>query len=93
MDFDPGLVSERGYGAYEPLDPGLLPPLLIAHQSAAAQPSDEAHAEVRGRFRAGDAEVEAAMAEIAALASRAEGCELLEPQLAKQTGRPPRAAR
>jgi glucuronokinase len=70
MDFDRALVADRGHGAYEPLDPGLLPPVLIAHQASAAQPSHEAHAEVRGRFRAGDEEVEATMSEIAELAGR-----------------------
>lgn len=57
-------------GRYEPLDPALLPPLLIAYSAAAAQPSHQAHAAVRERFLAGDERVRAVMAEIGALADR-----------------------
>lgn len=38
MDFDRALVAERGHGAYEPLDPGLLPPVLIARQPPPPSP-------------------------------------------------------
>lgn len=71
MDFAPELVAERGHGLYEPLDPSLLPPLLIAYRATAAQPSHAAHAAVRDRFAAGDGEVVAVMGEIAELAARA----------------------
>src|SRR5262249_36185425 len=57
-------------GRYEPLDPALLPPLLIAYSGGAAQPSPQAHAAVRERFLAGDERVRAVMAEIGALADR-----------------------
>lgn len=71
MDFDPGHVAEHGYGRYEPLDPGLLPPLFLAWLPAAAQPSTLAHADVRGRHARGEPEVVAAMSEMADLARRA----------------------
>jgi galactokinase/mevalonate kinase-like predicted kinase len=59
-----------GAGEYEPLDPALLPSLLIAYAPAAAQPSHDAHRAVRERFLAGDEEVRAAMSAIAELAEQ-----------------------
>src|SRR5262249_43643058 len=68
MDFDP---EAAGWGSYESLDTGLLPPLVIAYATGAAQTSDEAHRAVRARFRAGDEKVRDAMSSIAALADQA----------------------
>jgi glucuronokinase len=70
MDFDPDASSASGRGSYEPLDPGLLPPLAIAYAPSAGQPSHEAHRAVRDRFHAGDEEVRATMTAIADLADR-----------------------
>jgi glucuronokinase len=70
MDFDPEALAARGHGSYEPLDPSLLPPLLIAYAPAASQPSHEAHRAVRDRFLAGDEDAQATMASIAELADR-----------------------
>jgi glucuronokinase len=64
MDFDP----ERERPAYEPLDPALLPPLLIAYAADAGQPSHDAHRAVRERFLAGDEEVRETMRAIGELA-------------------------
>jgi glucuronokinase len=69
MDFDPSLVARDGHGAYEPLDPALLPPLFVAHLEDAAEPSDVFHSDLRGRFDAGEAGVVAAMATLGELAS------------------------
>jgi glucuronokinase len=71
MDFDPELVSERGHPAYEALDPGLLPPLFVAHQAGAAEPSNVVHASLRRRFAGGEPEVAAAMSRLGELAEGA----------------------
>jgi glucuronokinase len=70
MNFDPALVETTGHGAYEPLDPTLLPPLLIAYLPDAGQPSHDAHAAVRDRHRDGDGEIRETMGAIAGLADR-----------------------
>jgi glucuronokinase len=59
-----------GRPAYEPLDPSLLPPVLIAYASGAGQPSHEAHRSVRERFLAEDEEVRETMRAIGELADR-----------------------
>lgn len=69
MDFSPALLSDpsRGYGEYTRLPLDALPPLFLAY---AADPSDSGriHAPVKQRWLAGDADVVAGMAAIAALA-------------------------
>ena len=71
MDFDPGLVARDGHGAYEPLDPVLLPPLFVAHLSRAAEPSEVFHSDLRRRFDAGEPEIVGAMSRLAELADAA----------------------
>jgi len=71
MDFDPELVARDGHGAYEPLDPALLPPLFVAHASRAAEPSEVFHSDLRRRFDAGEPEVVGAIARLAELADAA----------------------
>jgi glucuronokinase len=71
MDFDPQVVATRGGGAYERLDPELLPGLFVAHLERAAEPSDVFHSRLRHRFEAGERAVTEAMRELAAIASRA----------------------
>jgi glucuronokinase len=73
MDFDPGLVARDGHGAYEPLDPTLLPPLFVAHLSRAAEPSEILHSDLRRRFDAGEPEIVGAMSRLAELADAARG--------------------
>jgi glucuronokinase len=68
MDFDPARTAESSHRAHEPLDPALLPPLLVAYDRHATSHSGSVHASVRERFEAGDPEVIATMREIAALA-------------------------
>ncbi len=58
-----------GPNTYEPLDPALLPSLRIAYAASAAQPSHDAHRDVRARFLDGDDEVVGAMAAIGELAA------------------------
>jgi glucuronokinase len=68
MDFGTDVVSARGHGHYEPLDPGLLPPVLIAYRPGAAVPSSRPHRELRSRIERGDRETLDAIRELAELA-------------------------
>lgn len=68
MDFEPD--HPQG-GRYQALDPGVLPPLFVAWLVDAEEDSGMVHRETHERFDAGDPQVKAAMAEIAALAHRA----------------------
>ncbi len=70
MDFDRALMEARGYGRYEPVDPGLLPPLYIAYRAELSEGSDVFHNDVRARFRRGDPEVVGAMRAWAGLTDR-----------------------
>jgi galactokinase/mevalonate kinase-like predicted kinase len=56
---------------YEPLDRGLLPPLVIAWHAGAAEDSSVVHADLRARFDAGDTRLAAAMLDLAAHARNA----------------------
>ena len=56
---------------YEPLSPRLLPPLLIAWRSDAAQESDDVHRSLRGRVGPRDDSVSKVMDELAKLARAA----------------------
>ncbi len=71
MDFDRQIMSERGYGVYEPLEPQLLPPLYIAYQTDLAEASDVFHNDIRRRYDSGEKKVIEAMTLIAGLAGQA----------------------
>jgi glucuronokinase len=71
MDFDPRLASPDGGGAYEPLDPELLPPLFVAHLAEAAEPSEAFHSRLHARFEAGEPAVVEAMSRLGSHAARA----------------------
>jgi glucuronokinase len=58
-------------GVYEPLDPGLLPPLYLAYSTGAAEPTEIVHNDLRARYHRGDPEVHCAIARLADLAARA----------------------
>jgi glucuronokinase len=71
MDFAPERLHEQGgylCGHYEPLDPGLLPPLYLAYNPAAGEPTEVFHNDIRGRFNHGEPAVVRAMGNLAALA-------------------------
>jgi glucuronokinase len=70
MDFDPALVAAQGHGRYVPLDPALLPPLVVAYRPDAATDSGIAHAPTHERFDAGEPLVVETMAAIGALAHK-----------------------
>jgi galactokinase/mevalonate kinase-like predicted kinase len=57
--------------AYEPLDPGLLPPLYLAYHVGLSEPTEVFHNDVRGRFDRGEACVVHAMQRAADLANAA----------------------
>jgi glucuronokinase len=61
MDFGPD-------GGYEPLDAGLLPPLVVAWRGDTSADSGIVHGNLRSRFDAGEAVVVASMTHLARLA-------------------------
>jgi len=71
MDFDRKLMDERGYGNYEPLRCGNLPPLFVAYHSNLAEGTEVVHNDLRSRWNRGDKEVHAAMDEFAGYAKEA----------------------
>jgi len=70
MDFDRKWMLRRGYGEYEPIDPGLLPPLFLAYRTDLSEGSEVFHNNVRARFDRGDREVVQAMRAFASLAEQ-----------------------
>jgi glucuronokinase len=73
MDFAPERLREQdGYlcGHFEPLDSGLLPPVYLAYNPAASEPTEVFHNDIRGRFNRGEAQVVSAMHKLAALAAQ-----------------------
>jgi glucuronokinase len=72
MDFDPahehlvqGLIAYK----YEPMSPGVLPPLYIAYHSSLSEPTEMFHNDIRGRFNRGEEKVVKAMRHFAELAA------------------------
>lgn len=61
MEFGPG-------GGYEALDPGLLPPLVVAWRGDTSAHSGIVHGDLRARFDAGERVVRVAMSRLAQLA-------------------------
>ena len=60
-------------GVYEPLDPGLLPPLVLAWNEHASGDSGVTHSDLRARFERGEPAVLAALGELAEHARAARG--------------------
>jgi glucuronokinase len=54
---------------YEPLDPGLLPPLYLAYHESLGEQTEVFHNDIRGRFNRGEPAVVEAMKRVAALAA------------------------
>ncbi len=75
MDFDRDLMESRGYGAYERLDPSLLPNLYVAYRTNLSEGTEVFHTNLRHRFEEGEAAVLDAMHQWAGIA--AEGREAL----------------
>lgn len=74
MDFDKQFMAEHGYGRYEPLEIGLLPPVYIAYQTELAESSDVFHNDIRKRYDNGERKVIDAMETAARLAGQAREC-------------------
>jgi glucuronokinase len=73
MDF--GTARERvidGYRcySYEPLEPGLLPPVYIAYHDTLSEPTEVFHNDIRSRFDHGEPAVVQAMLRFADIAAR-----------------------
>lgn len=82
MDFARESMEKQGYGNYEEMDPGLLPPLFVAYKTALAEGSEIFHNNVRHRWNAGDPQVVGAMELCAECAFHARDALLQkEPQL------------
>ena len=58
-------------GVYQPLDPALLPPLYVAYNAEAGEPTEIVHNDLRGRYQRGEQAVVDAMARCAQLAAEA----------------------
>jgi len=69
MDFSRDLMQDLGHGAYEPIDPRLLPALFVAYHPGPAKVSGQVLNDLKHRWERGDPEVRATLEWIAALAS------------------------
>jgi glucuronokinase len=74
MDFSRELMEKQGYGQYDELDPGLLPPLYLAYRTDLAEGTEVFHNDIRGRFNRGEPAVVDAMKFWAALTDRVKEC-------------------
>lgn len=70
MDFRRDLMESHGYGEYERLDPGLLPPVYVAYRTSLSEGTEVFHNNVRERWRNGDPEIVRAMQTWASYAER-----------------------
>jgi glucuronokinase len=61
MDFDRELMTTRGWGNYEPVDPALLPSLYLAYRTSLSEGTEVFHNNVRERWNRGDKEIVDAM--------------------------------
>ncbi|MBN2476934.1 MAG: hypothetical protein JXB62_20165 [Pirellulales bacterium] len=76
MDFAQQRMQQIGgfsCGVYEPLDPGLLPPLYVAYSTDVGEPTEVTHNSLRARYNAGETAVVEAMARFADLTVEARG--------------------
>ena len=74
MDFSPECTENLmglACGRYEPLDPRLLPPLYLAYNAEAGEPTEVIHNNLRARYQAGEKAVVEAMRRLAELAAEA----------------------
>ncbi len=80
MDFSQEIMENLGHGAYQSLDPTLLPSLFVAHQRGPTKVSGRVLDHVRTRWEQGDREVHETLGRIAALATEGRDA-LLEGEL------------
>jgi glucuronokinase len=74
MDFSRDLMTTRGYGEYECLDPGLLPKVYVACRTSLSEGTEVFHGNLRERWRRGDPEVVEAMKTWASYAEEGRDC-------------------
>jgi glucuronokinase len=70
MDFNRGLIENRGFGDYVEIDPALLPPLYVAYTRQLSEGTEVFHNDIRSRWNRGEREVVSAMYHWAGLAER-----------------------
>ena len=68
MDFSQDIMEGLGHGAYQSLDPALLPSMFVAHQPGPTKVSGRVLDDVRARWEDGDRDVHETLGRIAALA-------------------------
>lgn len=64
-------IGGQDCGVYEPLDPGLLPPLYLAYSTLQSKPHQQVHSNLRAQYDCGDPEVVGAMRHLAHLTEQA----------------------
>lgn len=69
MDFSRDLMQDLGHGAYEPLDPRLLPTMFVAYHPLPVKVSGRILDDLKGRWERGDTEVIDTLDRIADLAT------------------------
>ena len=74
MDFSRELMERQGYGAYEPLDPVLLPKVYVAVRTSLSEGTEVFHSNLRERWMRGDPEVLEAMRTWAGYAAEGREC-------------------
>jgi glucuronokinase len=74
MDFSRSLMEKRGYGEYEPMNPGLLPKVFVAYRTSLSEGTEVFHNNLRERWRRGDPEVVGAMETWAGYAEEGRRC-------------------
>jgi len=68
MDLSESHFQRRGFGVYESLDPGLLPPLYLAFDPGLGKVSGRVLHPIQEGYARGDAEIRATLKELAGLA-------------------------
>ncbi len=71
MDFDRERMERDGFGLYEPMDAGALPPLFVAYHDNLAEGTEVTHNDLRSRYNRGDPQVLAGIKRWAELAQQA----------------------
>lgn len=71
MDFDRERMERDGFGLYEPMDAGALPPLFVVYHDTLAEGTEVTHNDLRSRYNRGDPQVLAGIKRWAELAQQA----------------------
>jgi glucuronokinase len=74
MDFSRDLMERQGYGAYESLEPALLPNMYVAVRTSLSEGTEVFHSNLRERWMRGDPEVVEAMQTWAGYAAEGREC-------------------